>query len=122
MKVVFVGDKPSRLNDDPSIAFVGTPSFTNLCKWIAKMEVSNFIMVNSWTHADSIEICRLLNEGDKVFVALGNYASKRLNDMFIQHFKLPHPSPKNRMLNNKANIEFQLNKCYLYIKEQSKCV
>ena len=45
MRVVFVGDRPSKLNYDPETAFVGTPSFTNLCKWIAKMHVTDFVFI-----------------------------------------------------------------------------
>jgi len=123
--VVFVGDKPSRLNDDPEIAFIGTPSYRNLLEWIVKMKIGSFTMVNSYTHEDSVKICRLWNvrkERKFVFVSLGVNAGKRLERMRIKHFKLPHPSPRNRMLNDKANIDFQLEKCYLYLKEQKECV
>lgn len=118
MKVVFVGDRPSRLNDDPEVAFVGTPSFTNLCKWIAKMQISNFVMVNSYTHADTVEIFRQSNEGNRIFVALGNNASKRLKELNLDHFKLPHPSPRNRLLNNRKYVDSELRKCYLYLKDK----
>lgn len=116
MKVVFVGDKPSRYNIDPRIAFVGTQSFTNLCKWIANMQISEFIMVNSWTHDDMVEICRLFNNREKLFIALGNEASRRLDKLGIEHFKLPHPSPRNRLLNDKDFIDSELKKCHSYLE------
>jgi hypothetical protein len=116
MRVVFVGDRPSRLNYDPETAFVGTPSFTNLCKWIAKMHVTDFVMVNSYSHGDVVNICVQKNSGERKFVALGNKASERLKDMDIEHFKLPHPSPRNRKLNNKKLIDSELRKCYDYLK------
>lgn len=116
MKVVFVGDKPSRLNDDPEVAFVGTPSFRNLCKWIVKMQVGDFVMVNSHTHADKVKICQLWNEGHRRFVALGVNAGNRLDKMNIDNFELPHPSPRNRKLNDKKLIDSQLERCYRYLK------
>jgi hypothetical protein len=118
MTVVFVGDRPSKKNTDPSIAFVGTPSFTNLCKWIAKMEIVDFIMVNSYTHDDAVKICQIFNNGEKTFVALGNNAGKCLEDLGIAYFKLPHPSPRNRKLNDQSYIDSELKKCYGYIKER----
>jgi len=115
MKVVFVGDRPSRLNQNSDVAFVGTPSFTNLCKWIAKIEPFRVAMVNTWTHDDAVNICKFYNEGCK-FVALGNNASKKLKDMKVEHFKLPHPSPKNRLLNDKDYVDLQLARCARYIR------
>lgn len=119
MRVVFVGDKPSSLNLSQDVAFIGTPSFRNLCAWIQRMKVTNYAMVNSYNHPDEVEICRFLNYGDSLFVALGNNASKVLSRMEIPHFKLPHPSPKNRMLNNKKLIDIQLLRCQNYIEEQT---
>lgn len=118
MRIVFVGDRPSKLNSDPEVAFVGTPSFVNLCKWIVKMEVTDFVMVNSYNHQDSVKICQLWNEGNRNYVALGNNASERLKSMRIPHFKLPHPSPRNRRLNSRVYVDSQLKKCYLYMKER----
>lgn len=57
MKVVFVGDRPSARNTSQDVAFIGTPSFVNLCGWISEMEVSNFTMVNSYYH----KILNILN-------------------------------------------------------------
>jgi hypothetical protein len=116
MKVVFVGDRPSKKNLDPNIAFVGTPSFKNLYKWIEKMEVSSFTMVNSYTHEDHVQICQIYNGKGVKFVALGNEAEKQLKHLFIQHFKLPHPSPRNRLLNNEKFIDSELEKCKNYLK------
>lgn len=84
------------------------------------MHVTDFIMVNSYTHGDVMDICRWWNDHDRTFVALGNNASRVLENMEIPHFKLPHPSPRNRMLNNKKLIASELKKCYLYLKEQNK--
>ena len=55
-----------------------------------------------------------------VVIALGNTASKALNKLKIKHFKLPHPSPRNRLLNNKKFITKQLKECRKYIDQISK--
>ena len=44
-------------------------------------------------------------------LALGNYVSKVLNRLGIQHFKLPHPSPRIRMINDPKKIESVLDEC-----------
>jgi hypothetical protein len=113
--VVFVGDKPSKRNTSPAIAFVGTPSFVNLCKWIPVLSISKYTMINSYTHDDVTEICRLFNMNNRIFIALGNDASKVLDRLDIPHFKLPHPSPRNRKLNNSKYIAHELLKCEAYI-------
>lgn len=116
--VVFVGDKPSRLNTDPARAFIGTPSFRNLARWIDLLDISNYALVNSWTHDDQVQICQYVNTGTKKFVALGNNASKVLQELGIEHVKLPHPSPRNRKLNDRSFIDLELDKCYNYLRGQ----
>lgn len=119
MKVMFVGDRPSRLNTHSNIAFVGTPSFKNLCKWIEEMQIADFVTVNS-QELDVPFIVRTHVLGYHI-VALGNNASEVLTAMGLDHFKLPHPSPKNRKLNDKEFIASELQKCYSYLKER-QCV
>ncbi len=109
--VIFVGDKPSKKNLDPEVAFVGTPSFKNLCKWLVKMQIVDFVMVNSYTHDDEVKICQFFNNKLGPFVALGRNASNRLKSLGISHHKLPHPSPKNRLLNKKEYVDAELRKC-----------
>jgi uracil-DNA glycosylase len=120
MKVLFVGDRPSRLNKDPKIAFVGTPSYKNLLRWIKRMGgITDFSAINSHDGIDRSAIADCWRSGGKV-VALGNNASKRLTKIGIEHFKLPHPSPLNRQLNNEYFIEEKLWECYSYLKETSR--
>lgn len=119
MNVLFVGDRPSKLNTYSHLAFIGTPSFRNLKKWIEKMQVFDFYMVNSFSDEDFAKILafKILHSLDYRYVALGENASKRLTNLGIEHFKLPHPSPKNRKLNNKRAINILLKKCTQYLKD-----
>lgn len=112
--VIFVGDKPSSLNENPAIPFIGTPSWKTLLKWIDRLEVSSYHVSNSFSPMDMVEV-QCYNKDGNVFVALGNEASERLTKVGIGHFKLPHPSPRNRLLNDKKFIDSELEKCKNYL-------
>ena len=114
--VIFVGDSPSRLNKDPEVAFIGSKSEKVLNDWIKKINPKEASLANSHTHLNMLRLEVSYNLGDAI-VALGNVASKRLTKAGIPHFKLPHPSPRNRKLNNQEYIDAELAKCYLYLKE-----
>jgi len=104
--IVFVGDKPSKKNKRPDVAFVGTPSYANLMNWIGRMQIhwQGFRIINRH------QVSSYYNTGDQ-YIALGNEAEKTLKSYKIPHFKLPHPSPKNRLLNSKYFVSTRLNKC-----------
>ena len=110
-RVYFVGDRPSRQNLDPDTPFVGTKSYTKLLEWINRLDidVSRVLVQNS---------NRLYNlhylENFKV-IALGNMASDFLTGCDIEHFKLPHPSGRNRILNNKK-LETAVLRRFIYGK------
>lgn len=109
-KVVFVGDQPSSKNKDPNVAFVGTPSFNRIAKWLDVIKLSEVKLINSHNETQLNIVKKLRKSGYKI-VALGNEASKRLNKEGIEHHKLPHPSFRNRQLNDpKFELE-QLKKC-----------
>jgi hypothetical protein len=118
IKVVFVGDKPSSKNFDPNVAFIGTQSYVNLCKWIAKLDINEFMLTNSYTNDDQIEICRYYNVGFRNFIALGNIASRRLDDLGIEHFRLPHPSGSDQQQEiYRETIKRGLRICQTRIKQ-----
>lgn len=119
--VIFVGDKPSRLNESPMIPFVGTPSWKTLLKWIKTLDVSSYHISNSFSPMDMVEVQCFKKDGN-TFIALGNEASDRLAKVGIEHFKLPHPSPRNRKLNDPKFIDSELEKCKDYLKGLVKCV
>ena len=119
--IIFIADKPSRLNISTNIPLVGTPSYKNFLKWLDKMKIwDDYCIFNSHTEEEK-EFIRNLYNADfvfnrkSIFIALGNNAGKRLDDLKIKHFKLPHPSPRNRQLNNKKFIDDILQKCNNYI-------
>jgi len=48
-------------------------------------------------------------------VALGNLVSNSLKRIDTQHFKMPHPSPLNRLLNDLSYEQEMLNRLRSYI-------
>ena len=50
-----------------------------------------------------------------VVIALGNEASKVLTKENIPHLKIPHPSGKNYLLNDKKVVDRFLKECKDYI-------
>ena len=108
IKVVFVGDEPSPTNVDPSIAFVGAKSFNTLVEWIKFLEPDYYLCLNSNTEGCLDAIGKLYNNGF-IVIALGKKAEERC----LCHFVLPHPSGRNRKLNDKEYV----NKCLSNIRK-----
>src|SRR5690348_1824720 len=118
--ILFVGDQPSSKNIDPNVAFIGTMSHKVLNQWIEILKVNKATLENSYSQPCQDKIKLHYKRGD-IVIALGNKASSVLDELKIEHFKLPHPSPRNRKLNNKDFIMKQLDLCTKYIvsKEES---
>jgi len=127
--IIFVGDKPSSKNLDQNIPFVGTESYPKLLSWIGKMNIhwKDFNIINKEFRYDGM-FDEMWNKNEKwgikdisshTFIALGNEASKSLDWFCIEHFKLPHPSPRNFKLNDKEFIKRILQECKEYIHDRS---
>jgi hypothetical protein len=115
-KVVFVGDTPSKKNIDPDIAFVGTACFKTLTWFIKYIAADYYICLNSDTIEELTKIRKLYDNGFKI-IALGVSASKRLDPLAIEHTTLPHPSGRNRRLNNKFHLIEKLERAHQYVHQ-----
>lgn len=111
--ILFVGDKPSYQNWRQDVAFIGTQSYQILMKWVNTMQTLDFRMINSNSAAD---ISKILSHRGPI-VALGNIASIRMTRLGVPHFKLPHPSGRNRMLNDKEAIQNRLFECVSWLSK-----
>lgn len=116
--VVWVGLNPSPRNTSPEKAFVGSPSGKNLAKWQVELDrggegfmhkMYNLCTIISpdetavdKTMTDLGVIVRLMEHSSRgePIVALGNKVSKILTANNIHHILMPHPSPRNRKLND----------------------
>lgn len=115
MKVLVIGMNPSgfaRKDGGPS------PTFKKLERWINTMGVKHFSFANV---VESSGVCRKTDidynrlrsmvETDQRVIALGRFASEALVKINVAHFKLPHPSPRNRLLNDKTFETSIVQKC-----------
>lgn len=117
LKVVFVGDEPSRTNIDKSIPFVGAKCFDTFIEWVNKFDIDYYVVLNSHTKTDLTKIKKLSGEGFKV-IAVGNKASDRLYKLDIRHAKMPHPSGLNRQLNDPYLSNLSIESCIQFLYEE----
>ena len=133
MTVLFVGSNPSKKNADPSIPFKGTRSEDILKRWITDLNIFNYHFINVLDEITEnnrqltrkeiknciISLANKINslKYDKI-VALGNTASEALKLLKLTHFKMPHPSGRNRLLNSKKFVDKQIESCKVYLYER----
>ena len=113
MKVLVVGLNPSR-------KLGNSPSLKNLHDWLEYLDLKVVSFQNLYEDFDKskLKIClikKLSKEYDKI-IALGNKVSNQLIKEGVDHFMLPHPSPLNRLLNNKVMIRHSLVACKSYLE------
>lgn len=127
MTVWFVGSNPSTKNDCPLVPFVGTKSFDVLKMWINELGVDGRAFINASNQiaidgkfkvtGDDLDRLNSMLKDQPSIVALGMTASQTLKMLDIKHFKLPHPSGRNRKLNDPTFIVGELAKCRAYLEE-----
>ena len=82
-------------------------TFDRLNKWMDAAGVQHYSFMNTFDEVSleprksKVDEDRFkhIDEGYKVF-ALGGFVSTTLNRMGIEHYKLPHPSPRNHLFND----------------------
>ena len=127
--IFFVGDRPSSKNVSPGVAFVGTKSHKTLLGWLADMRVDtndsvicNIDQFKEYSFGGDWSVNVKCTDVDimhgDLFVALGKVAEKGLLKRGFKPYLMPHPSGRNRKLNNEKWLNQELRKC----KEWLKCV
>jgi hypothetical protein len=114
--VVFVGQNPS------AKATKTHTTFGRLNDWVDKLGIDFYGFVNASDKVGSVKqsdvdldnLRRACYNASRV-IALGNFAAEALQRAGIQHFKLPHPSPLNRQINDHQFINQQLSDCRDYL-------
>lgn len=113
--VIFVGMNPSAKQPRKG------STRNKLAEWAEEMRVEHYDFINvidrpGEVHHNMVDKNALtfaLKKYRRV-IALGNFVSDVLKRSDIEHFKLPHPSPRNRMLNNPEKISQILQECAKY--------
>lgn len=118
--ILFVGDKPSPKMKPGAKPFEGAACEERLYEWIFSVlpdPLCEYGIINA--NDAGLRKVHYYRPEDTT-VALGNNASKRLTQLGIKHFKLPHPSSRNRQINDKAFIEKKLQECREWLKSHGE--
>jgi len=119
--VILVGDKPSPKMKEGAKPFEGAACEKRLRAWIQALGIKDHILVNSYSGHDWDYALEILDAYDHApIIALGKNASKRLDSECLDHFKMPHPSGRNRLLNDKSFIAGKLIECKKWLDEYAK--
>lgn len=131
MHVLFLGSNPSTQSPDPRVPFAGTRSGRILTSWIELLGANHRYQLMNLSEQVT-ENNRPLLKGEVLYdtlarrlqgdffaiVALGDSASKALRRLRRDHFRLPHPSPLNRQLNDRRFVLQALRDCRLWLEKQ----
>jgi hypothetical protein len=116
--ILFIDDKPSpgmKLNAKP---FEGARCEKRLLEWLATINIKPYYIFNT-TDEYCMNMALMFLFCKCPIVALGNNASgylKSYKKLNILHFKLPHPSGRNRQINDKEFIVKRLAECKNWIE------
>lgn len=116
-KVLVIGINPSHRKKFKN------NTFDRLYRWMDHLGYKHYSFSNvipemgdySSKMVDNEWVSSLVNGHDKI-IALGGFASKALTKCGIEHFKMPHPSPRNRLLNCKNYEKEVLAECKEYLE------
>lgn len=122
MKILWLGLNPSTKNVNPDVPFVGTRSNKRLSKWQSsltdKFKVEHIVLnISKKVTAKSREIktkdyldvyALIATVKPDIIIGLGDKVGGRLRKLNVDHFQVPHPSPRNRYWNEKYKEEFTM--------------
>jgi len=124
MKTIVVGMNPSNKITGSRVRKNST--FDRLTLWMNTIKIDKFSFINTFhcpkdnPKLSDVDFTTLeLARPYKRVLALGGFASAALKKAGIDHFVLPHPSPRNRKLNDKSYEKSILEKAYKYIHNKS---
>lgn len=119
--ILIFGQCPSAQMYDP---IKGNPSANRLDKWIDHLDVrSDHLFHNIIEHhipepkMQDVNLERVIGYAQCAHrvIALGSFVSSILTKLGIEHFKMPHPSPRNRQFNDPEFEPMMLKKLGEYI-------
>lgn len=128
MKVLFVGQNPSKASRTPDVAFSDTRSRATLLAWLkrAGLRLSDVSFINCFDKVGDVKksdasldkvFCAWARAGKPIVVAVGRFAWDALSsdERFSCSFMLPHPSGRNRKLNDKKYVDDVLESFAAYL-------
>lgn len=118
MKVLVVGLNPSKKHGN-------SPTLKNLNNWLDRLNLGPVSFINLYEGYEinesekTIQFIKNISKDYDRVIALGNEVSRNLSSSNIGHFKLPHPSGLNRLLNDSRYVREKLEDCKRYLHEGS---
>ena len=120
MKVLIVGINPSNKTKKQN------PTLTRLNKWMDELGVDRYSFANVHDEAGEVPNVRELAKKEFTFtknydkiITLGVTPSYVLKMKGVDHFAMPHPSPRNRKLNDRTYESDMLKQCKDYVNERN---
>jgi uracil-DNA glycosylase len=120
-KILIVGQNPG---NNPKAFKYKNHTIDRLNNWCSELGVMNYSFMNVINTIGECKIeevdfntLRFSTRDYTHILALGNFASRCLHLINRSHFKLPHPSPRNRLMNDKEYVQDVLKRCKEYIHE-----
>lgn len=128
-RIAIVGLNPSSKNTDPNTPFAGTMSEKRLQSWIEYLGLKDYFLMNLSNRVESdsrlasvsdeeLEQARQNLRSFRHIIALGSKVSQNLRKLNVPHWRLPHPSGRNRLLNDPKYVRMELDKCKQNLKER----
>jgi len=129
--ILFVASNPSHLNRDPITPFIGSKSDPIFRRWANHLVPSGDYKVinvsdkvtpgNRALRKSEINMfdfsSKIMDNEPQKIIALGDTAARALDLVGADYFKLPHPSPLNRVLNNKVYLDAVLEECKKWLEQ-----
>lgn len=134
MRILFVGSNPSNSSLTDAAFHGSTRSSKILTEWCSSIKDAMFIYINVLSKktpenrpllkSEIINSLSLLKEDiagikpDKI-IALGKTASTALTLLGVDFLEMPHPSGRNRLLNNKEYVNEKIAQLRSYVIRSS---
>lgn len=123
--IYIIADKPTKDNISQQIPLVGTSSYRTLLGWIGIMDI-DITRVRLYNQVDGpfnnimaqTSLNRAIQLRQICVIALGQKAATYLRKAGIQTYStLPHPSGRNRVLNDRTFVKGRLDSCKKFVYE-----
>lgn len=121
--VYVVADRPTKDNISTQVPLVGTGSYRRLLEWLGMMDI-DITRVRMFNQVDDpfgnvmskASLKQAIQLNHIRVVALGQKAATYLTKVGVtDYFLLPHPSARNRLLNDPDFVKMKLDNCKRYI-------
>lgn len=119
MSVLILGQNPG---NNPKAATYKNHTIVRLNEWCDELGITNYGFANVVTRQGAVKMkdvdfdrLKLLVECHDKVLALGAFSSKCLTVINKSHYRLPHPSPLNRQMNDKEFVMNTLIECKEYL-------